>query len=174
MTVLVTGGAGYIGSHMVLALLDAGEKVVVLDDLSTGFTWAVPEGVELVVGDTGDMALVDRLLARHDVQAIAHFAAKIVVPESVADPLGDYHNNTSNARSLIESAVRNRVKHFIFSSTAAVYGEPDKVPVKESDPAEPMSPYGRSKLMVEWMLADTAKAHDCPTSAPMGQFRVIA
>lgn len=160
MTVLVTGGAGYIGSHMVLELLEAGEKVVVLDNLSTGFAWAVPQGVPLVVGDFGDEALVAALLREHDVSEIIHFAAKIVVPESVADPLGYYLNNTAMARSLIACAVAHGVKHFIFSSTAAVYGDPARSPVSEDEPLHPMSPYGRSKLMVEWMLEDVSKAHD--------------
>jgi UDP-glucose 4-epimerase len=160
MSVLVTGGAGYIGGHMVLAFLDAGESVVVLDDLSTGFRWAVPEDATLIVGDFGDMALVDRLIAEHQIDAIAHFAAKIVVPESVADPLAYYLNNTAKARSLLECAVRQKVNHFIFSSTAAVYGEPEAHPVFETSPLAPINPYGRSKLMVEWMLEDAARAHD--------------
>ena len=160
MTVLVTGGAGYIGGHMVLGLLDAGERVVVLDNLSTGFAWAIPEGVELVVGDFGDAELVSRLIADKGVDAIAHFAAKIVVPESVVDPLGYYLNNTANARTLIEAAVKGGVKNFIFSSTAAVYGETSSEPVTEETPLNPISPYGRSKLMVEWMLEDVARAHD--------------
>ena len=160
MTVLVTGGAGYIGSHMVLALRDQGESVVVLDNLSTGFRSAVPEGVSLIEGDFGDTALMSRLLADHGVDAIAHFAAKIVVPESVADPLGYYLNNTAKARNLIESAVRSGVRHFIFSSTAAVYGETDAGLVTEDRPLKPVSPYGRSKLMVEWMLEDAGAAHD--------------
>ena len=159
MTVLVTGGAGYIGSHTVLELLDAGEKAVVLDDLSTGFRWAVPEGVPLVVGDFGDEDLVTETIARHDVEEIIHFAAKIVVPESVADPLGYYLNNTAKARTLLATAVGCETKRFIFSSTAAVYGEPSKYPVDEDEPLKPVSPYGRSKLMVEWMLEDTARAH---------------
>jgi UDP-glucose 4-epimerase len=159
MTVLVTGGAGYIGSHMVLALLDAGEKVVVVDNLSTGFWWAVPQEVPLVVGDMGDQALIAKTVREHEVDAIAHFAAKIVVPDSVADPLGYYLNNTVKSRALIEAAVENGVKHFIFSSTAAVYGEPTTIPVPEDLPLNPMSPYGRSKLMTEWMLQDTAQAH---------------
>lgn len=159
MTVLVTGGAGYIGSHMVLELLDAGESVVVLDNLTTGFRWAVPEGAPFVAGDFGDAALVAGLLKSHGIESIIHFAAKIVVPDSVADPLGYYENNTAKARSLLQCAVEGGVKHFIFSSTAAVYGEPRHSPVSEDDPKDPINPYGRSKLMVEWMLADTAKAH---------------
>jgi UDP-glucose 4-epimerase len=160
VTVLVTGGAGYIGGHMVLALLDAGESVVVLDNLTTGFRWAVPKEAELVVGDFGDQSLVARLLAEKNIEAIAHFAAKIVVPESVADPLGYYLNNTAKARNLIECAVQAGVQRFIFSSTAAVYGEPKASPVAEDAPLVPLSPYGRSKLMVEWMLADVAAAYD--------------
>jgi UDP-glucose 4-epimerase len=160
MTVLVTGGAGYIGSHMVLALLDAGENVVVVDNLSTGFSWVLPQEVPLVIGDMGDQDLIAKTVREHRIEAIAHFAAKIVVPESVADPLGYYLNNTVKSRALIEAAVRSGVKHFIFSSTAAVYGEPATIPVPEDLPLNPMSPYGRSKLMTEWMLQDTAQAHD--------------
>jgi UDP-glucose 4-epimerase len=160
MAILVTGGAGYIGSHTVLELLAAGEKVVVLDNLSTGFRSAVPDDVPLILGDFGDEDLVTELLAKHDVEAVIHFAAKIVVPDSLVDPLGYYLNNTAMARTLLACAVDCGVKHFIFSSTAAVYGEPAQVPVSESETLKPMSPYGRSKLMVEWMLEDTAKAHD--------------
>jgi len=160
MTVLVTGGAGYIGSHMVWQLLDAGEQVVVLDNLSTGFRWAVPEQVPLVIGDFGDAELVSRVIAEHKIESIIHFAAKLIVPESVSDPLGYYLNNTAKARNLIECAVKGGVKKFIFSSTAAVYGNVGSEPVKEDVPVYPLSPYGRSKLMVEWMLEDTAKAHD--------------
>jgi UDP-glucose 4-epimerase len=160
MTVLVTGGAGYIGSHMVLALLDAGERVVVLDNLTTGFRSAVQPPAILVEGDFGDEALVATLIDRYEITAIAHFAAKIVVPESVTDPLGYYLNNTAKARNLIAAAVAGGIKHFIFSSTAAVYGETSGEAVAEDLPVAPVSPYGRSKLMVEWMLADTAAAHD--------------
>jgi UDP-glucose 4-epimerase len=160
MSILVTGGAGYIGSHMALELEDAGEEVVVLDNLSTGFRWAVPEGVPLVVGDFGDEDLVTETIARYDVTEIAHFAAKIVVPESVADPLGYYLNNTAKARTLIETAVNCEVTRFIFSSTAAVYGDPEHNPVTEDESLKPVSPYGRSKLMVEWMLEDVSRATD--------------
>jgi UDP-glucose 4-epimerase len=159
MTVLVTGGAGYIGSHMVHMLAEAGQSVVVLDNLSTGFAWTLPKAVPLIVGDTGDQVLVSRLLAEHGVDAIVHFAASLVVPESMADPLGYYRNNTANSRSLIESAVKANVKHFIFSSTAAVYGNPQSNPVREGDATVPISPYGMSKLMTEIMLRDAAAAH---------------
>jgi UDP-glucose 4-epimerase len=159
MPILVTGGAGYIGSHMVLELLDAGEKVVVLDDLSTGFASAVPDGATFIRGDAGDPALVLRLIAEHAINAIAHFAAKIVVSESVSDPLGYYLGNTVKSRNLIEAAVRGGVRHIIFSSTAAVYGNPRTNPVGEEAPLDPLSPYGRSKLMTEWMLEDAGRAH---------------
>jgi UDP-glucose 4-epimerase len=159
MTVLVTGGAGYIGSHMVHALVDAGERVVVLDNLTTGFDWAVAKGVPLVVGESGDQARVAALIAEHKVDAVIHFAASIVVPDSVADPLGYYRNNTVNSRALIETAVKGGVRHFIFSSTAAVYGNPARVPVREDDPTIPMSPYGSSKLMTEIMLRDAGAAY---------------
>ncbi|KQQ13017.1 UDP-glucose 4-epimerase [Methylobacterium sp. Leaf123] len=160
MAVLVTGGAGYIGSHMVLALVDAGhEEVVVLDDLSTGYDWALPPEVRLVVGDVADQALVTETILRHQIDAVAHFAAKIVVPESVSDPLGYYLANTVKTRALIETAARTNVRHFIFSSTAAVYGEPEIVPVPETLATNPINPYGRSKLMSEWMLGDAAAAH---------------
>jgi UDP-glucose 4-epimerase len=159
MTILVTGGAGYIGSHMVHALVDAGEPVVVLDNLSTGHEWALPPEVPLVVGETGDEALVGSVIAEHAVSEIIHFAASIVVPDSVHDPLRYYRNNTANSRTLIEAAVRGGVRHFIFSSTAAVYGNPARVPVSEDDAVQPMSPYGSSKLMTEIMLRDAAAAH---------------
>jgi UDP-glucose 4-epimerase len=159
MTVLVTGGAGYIGSHMVHALADAGEPVVVLDDLSTGFRSALPQSVPLCVGDVGDQHLVASIIGDHKVSAIIHFAGSIVVPDSLRDPLGYYRNNTVNTRALIESAVKGGVKHFIFSSTAAVYGNPAVLPVREDAPTQPMSPYGTSKLMSEIMLHDVAAAH---------------
>ena len=159
MTVLVTGGAGYIGSHMVLELLDAGESVVVLDNLSTGFRWAVPRAATLVVGDAGDQDLVRALIRKYAVQSIIHFAGSIVVPESVSDPLGYYHNNTVKSRALMEAAVASGVRQFIFSSTAAVYGNPLANPVGEDADLKPLSPYGWSKLMTEVMLADTARAH---------------
>ena len=160
MTVLVTGGAGYIGSHMVCALVDRGEDVVVLDNLSTGFRWAVSPGAHLVEGDIGDQDLVAGIIAQHDVTGVIHFAGSIVVPESVADPLGYYHNNTVKSRALMETCVQNNVPHFIFSSTAAVYGIPDVNPVFETVELAPISPYGSSKLMTEWMLRDSAVAYD--------------
>src|SRR5260370_5947286 len=142
MSILVTGGAGYVGSHMVHALVESGERVVVLDTWSTGFRWAIPKDVELVVGETGDDAVVRRLITEREVSAIIHFAASIVVPDSVSDPLGYYRNNTVNSRALIECAVRAGVKQFVFSSTAAVYGNPAKVPISEDDAVAPMSPSG--------------------------------
>ena len=159
MTVLVTGGAGYIGSHMVHALLDAGERVVVLDNLTTGFDWAVAPGASLVIGETGDQSCVAALIAEHHIDAVIHFAASTVVPESLRDPLGYYRNNTVNSRALIETAVKQGVRHFIFSSTAAVYGDPKRVPVREDDATAPMSPYGSSKLMTEIMLRDAGSAY---------------
>jgi UDP-glucose 4-epimerase len=160
MAVLVTGGAGYIGSHMVHALVDAGEDVVVVDDLSTGFDAVLPDQAKLVVGDIGDEALVDRVIREHAVRGIAHFAGSIVVPESVADPLKYYLNNTVKSRALIAAAVRGGVGAFLFSSTAAVYGEPSGADtIDETVPPMPVSPYGWSKLMTEVMLRDTAKAH---------------
>jgi UDP-glucose 4-epimerase len=159
MTILVTGGAGYIGSHMVHELVDANRRVVVLDNLVTGFDWAVPAEVPLIVGDTGDQDLVARIIGEHRISAIIHFAASVVVPDSVADPLGYYRNNTANTRALIEAAVKGGVERFIFSSTAAVYGNPERAPVDEDAPVSPMSPYGSSKLMSEIMLRDAGKAH---------------
>jgi UDP-glucose 4-epimerase len=160
MSVLVTGGAGYIGSHMALELLGADESVVVLDNLSTGLAWAVPKSATLVVGDVGDQPLVQRVVESHGVTSIIHFAGSIVVPDSVADPLGYYLNNTVKSRALIEVAVKSGIHHFIFSSTAAVYGMTGDTPVTEDAPLAPMSPYGSSKRMTEIMLADTARAHD--------------
>jgi len=159
MSVLVTGGAGYIGSHMVLRLADAGERVVVLDNLVTGFDWAVDHRATLVEGSAGDMDLVGRLIEEHAISEIVHFAGSIVVPESVANPLKYYANNTATSRNLIEAAVKGGVRHFVFSSTAAVYGMTGLAPVVEETPLSPISPYGRSKLMTEWMLADVAAAH---------------
>jgi UDP-glucose 4-epimerase len=156
--ILVTGGAGYIGSHVVLDLLDAGEEVTVLDDLSTGFRWAVPDGARLVVGDAGDKDLVLQAISKNGIDAIIHFAGSVVVPDSVRDPLGYYLNNTCKSRSLVECAVETKVKHFIFSSSAAVYGMPVENPVSELSQPNPISPYGSSKLMTEIMLRDTAAA----------------
>jgi UDP-glucose 4-epimerase len=159
LATLITGGAGYIGSHMVWRMLDADEDVVVVDRLSTGFEWAVPAEAELVVGDIADQELIEATIKRRNVDAIIHFAGSIVVPESVSDPLGYYLNNTVKSRALIESAVRTGVERFIFSSTAAVYGSPEQVPVTEDETLKPESPYGTSKLMTELMLRDTAAAH---------------
>jgi len=160
MTVLVTGGAGYIGSHTVHALVDAGERVVVLDNLSTGFATGLPAPMLPIVGDVGDQALVAELIEDHEVEAIIHFAGSTLVPDSMKNPLGYYGNNTANSRALIEAAVKGGVRHFIFSSTAAVYGNPARVPVGEDDPTLPLSPYGWSKLMTEVMLRDAGAAHD--------------
>ena len=159
MGVLVTGGAGYIGSHMVLDLLDAGEDVIVLDNLSTGVRSAVPDGAKLVEGDVGDQRLVRHLLLSNRIDAIIHFAGSIIVPDSVADPLGYYLNNTCKSRSLLACAVETKVPHFIFSSTAAVYGMPEENPVAEDARLEPISPYGSSKLMTEIMLRAVGLAH---------------
>ena len=159
MTILVTGGAGYIGSHAVLALADAGWRVVVIDNLLTGFRWAVDERATFVEGDIGDQPLVEKVVAEHKIGAILHFAGSVVVPESVENPLKYYRNNTANSRNLIESAVKCGVKHFIFSSTAATYGIPDVIPVREDSPTKPINPYGMSKLMTEAMLTDVAAAH---------------
>lgn len=158
-TVLVTGGAGYIGSHAVLALLDGGWPVVVLDNLTTGFRWAVDERATFVEGDLADQALVEETLAAHAVGAIMHFAGSIIVPESVENPLKYYRNNTANSRNLIEAAINKGVAHFIFSSTAATYGVPEESPVREDAPKAPINPYGQSKLMTELMLKDVAAAH---------------
>jgi UDP-glucose 4-epimerase len=160
MSLLVTGGAGYIGSHMFYELADAGERVVVLDDLSTGFEWAVAKGAPLIVGNVGDPTLVNQIIREHKVESIIHFAAWLIVPDSVKDPLGYYKNNTVNSRALIETAIKNGVRQFIFSSTCAVYGNPAQVPVTEDTSPLPISPYGWSKLMTEIMLRDAGSAHD--------------
>jgi UDP-glucose 4-epimerase len=159
VSVLVTGGAGYIGSHAVLALKDAGFPVTVIDNLVTGFRWAIPEGVVFYEGDVADAALLDQIVAEQGIRAVLHFAGSVVVPESVTDPLKYYHNNTAKTRALIESVVRNKVPNFIFSSTAAVYGIPDSVPVQEDMATVPINPYGTSKLMTEYMLKDCAAAY---------------
>ncbi len=157
--VLVTGGAGYIGSHAVLALKDAGWPVAVIDNLSTGFRFAIPEGVPLYEGDIEDAGLLARIFAEQGIRAVMHFAGSIIVPESVENPLKYYHNNTAKSRALIAAAVDAGAAHFIFSSTAATYGVPEVSPVGEDSPKLPINPYGMSKLMTEIMLADTARAH---------------
>jgi UDP-glucose 4-epimerase len=154
-SILVTGGAGYIGSHVVRQLGEAGEKVIVLDNLGRGFRQAVTAG-ELIVGDVGDHALVSRLLAEHRVETVMHFAAHTIVPESVAEPLKYYGNNTCSTRALLQACIENHVKHFVFSSTAAVYGMPDEGYADEESPTRPINAYGTSKLMSEWMLRDVA------------------
>jgi UDP-glucose 4-epimerase len=159
VTVLVTGGAGYIGSQMVLNLLDAGESVVVVDNLSTGLRRSVPDAARLFVADIGDAEAMRSLIVAEEISAILHFAGSIVVPESITDPLGYYLNNTVNSRALMEAAVTCGVRHFIFSSTAAVYGTPKLSPVSEDAELKPISPYGSSKLMTETMLRDVAAAH---------------
>jgi len=159
MTVLVTGGAGYIGSHMVHALVEAGENVVVIDNLSTGFSTYLPEGVPLFIGDVADENLIEGVIQAHGVDAVIHFAGSVVVPESMRDPLAYYRNNTMASRNLLDAAVKCGIKRFIFSSTAAVYGNPDATPVAEDAPTRPLSPYGASKLMTEIMLHDIAPAY---------------
>ncbi len=155
--ILVTGGAGYIGSHVVRQLGAAGKDLIVLDNLSTGFEAAVTAG-EFIIGDTGDAALLDRLFAGHNIDTVMHFAAHTIVPESVADPLKYYRNNTASSRTLLEAALKNGVAHVVFSSTAAVYGVPAGGKAAEDSPTAPINPYGTSKLMTEWMLRDLAKA----------------
>jgi UDP-glucose 4-epimerase len=159
-SVLVTGGAGYIGSHAVLALQDAGWPVAVIDNLVTGFRFAVPEGVPFYQGDIEDEALLAQIFAEQGTGAIMHFAGSIIVPESVEDPLKYYHNNTGKTRALLAAAIAGGVQHFIFSSTAATYGVPEESPVTEDSPQQPINPYGWSKLMTERMLTDVAAAHD--------------
>lgn len=158
-SVLVTGGAGYIGSHAVLALRDAGWPVAVVDNFTTGFRFAVPDGVPLYEGDIEDGELLARIFAEQGTRAVMHFAGSIVVPESVANPLKYYHNNTAKSRALIEAVAKAGVPHFIFSSTAATYGVPETSPVTEDSPQKPINPYGWSKLMTEQMLGDVAAAH---------------
>jgi UDP-glucose 4-epimerase len=160
MAILITGGAGYIGSHMVLAAIERGEDVVVLDDLSTGSRSLVAQRAHFVTGNAGDKALVKGLIAKHTIDAVIHFAGSIVVPDSVAQPLAYYANNTVVARNLIEAAVESEVRNFIFSSTATVYAGISDEPLSETLPTGPISPYGRSKLMTEWMLEDSARAYD--------------
>ena len=154
---MVTGGAGYIGSHMVFELIDAGEALVVLDNISTGYRWAVADSVPLIVGDIADSGLVEGIITEHSIDSIVHFAGSIVVPESIADPLCYYLNNTVRSHSLIKSAVKMNIRNFIFSSTAAVYGLPKSNPVYENAELAPISPYGSSKLMTEMILADTSR-----------------
>lgn len=161
MAILVTGGAGYIGSHMCWALNDAGEEIVVIDNLSTGFEWAVPPNARFYRGDIEDMSLLAKIRAENEIEAIIHFAGSIIVPESVSNPLKYYHNNTAKSRGLIEFAVTSGIKYFVFSSTAAVYGTPSSnEAVDENAQTKPESPYGMSKLMTEYMLRDTGFAHD--------------
>ena len=172
MSVLVTGGAGYIGSHMVWALVDAGEDVVVVDRLSTGFEWAVAPEAKFIRADIADTETLAAIIRDNDVDAIIHFAGSVVVPDSVSDPLGYYHNNTVNSLGLIRTAVDCGVPHMVFSSTAAVYGTPaTDAPVSETATLMPESPYGVSKLMTELMLRDTAAAHDL-TYAALRYFNV--
>ena len=158
-SILVTGGAGYIGSHVVRQLGETHEKVIVLDNLGRGFRQAVTAG-ELVVGDVGDQALVSRLMAEHQVDTVMHFAAHTIVPESVAQPLKYYGNNTCCTRALLQACLDNKVKNFVFSSTAAVYGMPDQGYADEESPTRPINAYGTSKLMSEWMLRDVAAVSD--------------
>ena len=160
LPVLVTGGAGYIGSHAVLALKDAGWPVAVIDNLTTGFRWAVPDDVPFHIGDIGDVEQVSEIIKAHGIGAVMHFAGSVVVPESVQDPLKYYHNNTANTRALLEAVVMAGIKHFIFSSTAATYGIPAVSPVAEDCPQRPINPYGMSKLMTEHMLGDVARAYE--------------
>ena len=160
ITVLVTGGAGYIGSHAAMAFCEAGYRVVALDNLSNARHRSVLGDVSLVVGDAGDGALVGSLIRERDIAAVAHFAGSAVVPESVKDPLKYYQNNTSVSRNLIQACIENGVRHFVFSSTCAIYGIPQTVPISEEAPTSPINPYGASKLAIEWILRDTVAAHD--------------
>ncbi len=157
---LITGGAGYIGSHAVMAFRDAGLPVVVLDDLTTGRRDRLPAVIPFVEGDAGDAELAGDIIRSHGIATVVHFAGSIVVPESVTDPLKYYRNNTCTSRNLIEASVAGGVRRFVFSSTAAVYGMPEQVPIAEDAPTVPINPYGASKLMTDWMLRDTAAAAD--------------
>lgn len=160
MTILVTGGAGYIGSHTVYALLDRGDKVVVLDDLSTGFRAQVSADAIFIKGDAADASLVKTIVSEHGVNTVIHFAGSIVVPDSVVDPLDYYENNLVKSHALITASIESGVKQFIFSSTATVYAEDAPQPLQETTARIPVSPYARSKLMTEWVLEDVARAHD--------------
>ena len=160
MSILITGGAGYVGSHVALHFLDGGEEVIVLDDLSTGHDWLVPPAARLVVGDIADRDLVMRVVREHQVDAVIHMAARTIVPDSVARPAEYYRVNVARAQALLEAVARAGVPHVIFSSSAAVYGNPASSPVSEAAPLHPISPYGRTKVMVEWMLEDMARSHD--------------
>ncbi|MEM8772480.1 MAG: UDP-glucose 4-epimerase GalE [Pseudomonadota bacterium] len=159
MSVLVTGGAGYIGSHMLLALLDAGERTVALDNLSTGVRWLAPAGAPFVEADVGDQKALSRVLCEHGVKEVIHFAGSILVPESIRHPLSYYANNTANTLMLLCACVEAKVERFIFSSTASVYGTPDRVPISEQAPVNSITPYGASMAMSERILQDAAAAH---------------
>jgi UDP-glucose 4-epimerase len=172
--VLVTGGAGYIGSHTVRRLIAGGHRVVVLDDFSTGHRWAIAPEAVVVAGDAGDQALVEMLIEQHAVGAVVHFAGSIVVPESVSDPLKYYRNNAAASRNLIEACVRKGVAKFVFSSTAAVYGIPDRQPVAESAPQRPINPYGTTKLITEWVLRDVVASQKQQSSVKDAGFRYVA
>ena len=165
MAVLVTGGGGYIGSHMVWALPDAGEQVVVIDRLSTGFRWAIAPEARFYEGDIADTALMRQIFSENQLDSIIHFAGSIVVPESVADPLKYYRNNTTNTRTLLECCLAAGVRHFVFSSTAAVYGNPGTLPTPEAEPIAPLSPYGTSKAAAEWYLGQYRRLHGISTLA---------
>ena len=173
MTLLVTGGAGYIGSHTTHQLVKAGYQVIVLDNLSTGHLWAIPKEAIFVQGDIGDYDLVSQVLRQHKIQSVIHFAGSIVVPESVALPLKYYENNTINSHRLLKACADAGVHQFVFSSTAAVYGAPKTLPVSEESPAEPLNPYGTSKLMTEWILRDFAQSFS-PQISPSKRFRYVA
>ena len=160
MTILVTGGAGYIGSHMTYSLIDTNQSVEVLDDLSTGFEWVVPSNVTFHRGSVGDRELLDQIFQKDKIESVIHFAASIVVPESVSNPIKYFQNNTANSLTLIEACLRHNVKKFIFSSTAAVYGIPNSIPVREDFTLDPISPYGKSKMMTEQILADVSKVSE--------------